>query len=246
MENHVLMFLEDVQKRSAKWEPGYGNIVNKNISLISLEEFPKLKEKGVAFGGISTPLQNSVYIPHPFFKNEYVELEKSSHDIQIEKINNFSHVCQLLGASEIDVTNVITNVKEFEFDIKTGLKTPKASVNNSVKKKIEEKNYKAYKLHQRFGEDRNPNYAAAHKTYEERLLGDISVKNLLDSRNPELAVGNLLSFHDMKLTISNEVNSMLDIASNLTGMKGFLSLSNDYQQKLRVFEEITLVVTVKF
>ena len=246
MENNVIMFLDDVKKRAAKWESGYGNIVNKQISLISLEEFPELKNNGLEFSENSTPMNGSVYLPHPFQKNEYVELEKSSHSIQIEKINNFSHICQLLGASEIIVNKVITTVKEFEFNNETGLRTPKSNVSNKIKKRSEENNTRVYKLHQKFGEVRTPNYAAAYKTYQERLLGDLSIKNLLDSRNPELAVGNLLSFHDMELTISNEVNSILDIASNLSGMKGFLSLSNEYQQKLRISENITLKITVNF
>ncbi|MBZ9631623.1 hypothetical protein LB465_12605 [Salegentibacter sp. LM13S] len=246
MKDSVIVFLDKYQVKAAKWEEEYRTFKNNPISLKSLEDIAEMEKSSIIFSGQKYPKIGSVYITHPFKKSEFVELSTSSQNIQIEKINNFCHICQLLGASEIEANNVITEIKEFEFENKTGLRIPKASINNKIKKKREEANKRVYKLHQTFGENRTPNYAAAYKTYEERLKGDLNIRNLLDSRNPDLAKGNLLSLHKMELTISSELNSLLDIASNLSGVKQVFSLSNEYQQKFRMFEEITLQLIVKF
>lgn len=247
MNHEVIMFVSEDDAASYKWEKNKRHLKENRIEVLGIEEISQLEKMGVVFSGNGKPRINSMYVRHPFANNEYVELEQSSDIIQYEKLNNFSVICRLLGAKEIFTEHTSTKIKKSEYAAKLGVSLPQGNGEIELEQERVEENRKKYKLEDTYGEGEFKDLEYAKEFASKRGLDiDKNIVALIRKRDPAYGVENLLKSHSVELTLSNEVNNLLEVAANINSIGNLVSISANYQQKLSVLEEISLKIQVKF
>jgi len=247
MKSEIIMFVNEDDAVTYKWEKNRHQLVENNIELIDINKVSDLKKDGVIFSGNSRPGLNSLYIKHPFANQEYVELERSPGVIQREKLNNFSMICRLLGAKKVKTNYTATKFVDSEMAAKFGISIPKGKFDLENKKKREEANREEYILNDTYGEGQPPKIEQVHDFVRKKGLDiDKDIQALINKRDPQYGLDNRLKNHHVKLEVSNEVNNLFEIAANIGAVKNLVSISGNYQQKISSQEKIVLEIEVEF
>ena len=247
MNSDIIMFVNEDDAVTYKWEKNRHHLNENNIALIAINKVEELKKEGVLFSGNSRPGLNSLYIRHPFANQEYVELESSSGVIQREKLNNFSMICRLLGAKKVNTHFTSTKFIDSEMAAKFGISIPKGSLDAETKKKRAEANREEYVLNDTYGEGQSPKLEQVHDFVQKKGLDiDKDIQALINKRDPQYGLDNRLKTHNVKLEISNEVNNLFEVAANVGAVKSLVSISGNYQQKISSQEKIVLEIEVEF
>lgn len=247
MNHEVIMFVNEDDAVSYQWEKGNHHLTSNNVYLMDIKQVENLKKEGIIFSGNSRPSINSLYIRHPFTKNEYVELDNSADIIQIEKLNNFSMICRLLGAKRVRTKLTSTNITDSELAAKLGVSIPKGSLTAEMKRQIKEENSRRYTLNDDYGEGQDPSLEHTRDFVRKNGLEiDKNIMALINKRDPSYGISNMLKKHTVELNISNEVNSQFELAANVGAVKNLVSISGNYKENLSKREEITLEIEVDF
>ncbi|MCL1973124.1 MAG: tetratricopeptide repeat protein [Endomicrobia bacterium] len=79
------------------------NTIPQNISVLSIEN---LSLSGIHFSSIGHPIENEVYIGHPFLKDRYIPFKDHELELINDKIREFCEIMQTLGATEVKVESI--------------------------------------------------------------------------------------------------------------------------------------------
>ncbi|WP_026935157.1 hypothetical protein [Christiangramia echinicola] len=247
MNHEVIIFVNEDDAVAYEWETSKYQLTENNVELIDINEVENLKKSGIIFSGNARPGLNSIYIKHPFANQEYVELESSPGVIQREKLNNFSMICRLLGATRVNTNYTSTKFIDSEMAAKFGISIPKGSLDVETKKKREEANQEDYVLNDTYGEGQPPKLEQVYDFVRKKGLDiDKDIQALINKRDPQYGLDNRLKTHNVKLEVSNEVNNLFEVAANVGAVKSLVSISGNYQQKISSQEKIVLEIEVEF
>jgi hypothetical protein len=224
-----------------KWEKNF-NKLSPEIQVVSIEDIQNI---GRDVFDNKRILLNTLLVKHPFIPNKYIEIDRTEEAITKSKLNCLGIILRYLGVSEYETTFALENNATVTIDangnasykfVEGGLKTKKISTDNETRK---------YYRHEAFsGEFSIDNYEKAVDMAKKfGLYGDEDIYYLLQNRNPQDL--NLLKSQEVKIELTRELNSSLDVAFNLS-VSGIFKLNANYNETISKRKKITIETKLIF
>lgn len=222
-----------------KWREN-NEMLSPDIQVLSIDDI-KSYDRDIVDARVRVGM---VLAKHPF-RNKYIEIDRTEDAITKEKLNCIGVIAFLLGAKKYETlygTEEVQDVKigadgqanyKFvdvgtKFNIqKSDIKTGKYYATNTFSGFFSEENY----------------YQAIEKAKEYRLYYDEDVAFLLETRNP--LYGNQLTSRMVKVELTRELNTSLDIAFSLKAA-GVFSLNATYNQVVSQRKKIVIETNFEF
>ncbi|MHA7941726.1 hypothetical protein ACJOV8_001430 [Formosa sp. 3Alg 14/1] len=243
--SQVVAFTRKEDLIAAKYDKNYDEVISNDICLLSNDSIQDFIENHTILSQQKVK-NNDILIAHPFKPNTYLGIETNTDDIQIDKLNDFAYIAQLLGATKFKVTQVTedftSKINEADANIQTkagggGAGFKQEASENTKKKYIKELSYPGAQ----------PNYEEAYKELMNTgLFIDSQVKNLVKSRNPEKVNNNLNKNQIIAFSVTSEINNNLDIAANLSALGGTLNISSGFKRRVETKSKIELTIEIEF
>lgn len=221
-----------------------------NQDFVSVLDLESIKNTGINFP-IGHPVANQLYVGHPFLPSKYMPFENYELELLEDKVREFCHIMQSLGATEIDIEclNSISNNTE-----SAGSKNANGKVGNrfvsvagsggiDYTSKFIEEISRSLNLHQRFNPKEAPKLPenlvwfehepAWQRIYTQRLQGSL----LEHEERMETKKSQMVDNTELK-QVSVEVEHLLADAN--------VSYKQELKEKFEVHENAILIIRVKF
>lgn len=239
----VIHVENDEKSLNWRWYPQVKQDME-GITVCSMEyEVPQLIHDKVLPSNVQV---GEILVKSPY-DEKYIRIEDYEMTVMQDKIYCVEAVARLLGASKVESSIKITDIKKRNWDAEIGaMKVDLGEIDAKMRKEDESRlsqeliitsNYSKAKVPTIDDYKKAESYALAHN-----LLYDSGVKNLLDARNP--SENNLLSDRTIHLNLSSELESNLDIAFKLNVLQGVFNLNTNFNMKERYSK--TVVIDLKY
>lgn len=225
----------------------YSNLNQDFISVLDLEN---LKNTGINFP-IGHPVANQLYVGHPFLPSKYMPFENYELELIEDKVREFCHIMQSLGATEIDIeclnsiSNNTENNNKKNLNGKAGNKLVSVAGSGNIDSttKFIEEISRSLNLHQRFNPKEAPKLPenlvwfehepAWQRIYTQRMQGSL----LEHEERMETKKSQMVDNTELK-QVSIEVEHLLADAN--------VSYKQELKEKFEGHENATLAIRVKF
>ena len=163
---------------------------NLNQDFVSVIDFDNLKNTGINFP-TGHPIANQLYVGHPFLPSKYIPFENYELELIEDKVREFCHIMQFLGATEIDIEclNSISNNMDTASNKNANGEAGNRFISVSASGKIDnaskfiEEISRSLTLHQRFNPKETPKLPenlvwfehepSWQRIYEQRMNGGL-------------------------------------------------------------------------
>lgn len=206
------------------------------------EELYQLLRKSIK----SEPKYEDTFLKSPF-DDKYFSIEEYGKKVEDAKQNHFFEICRLLGASKVKYTERASDRKNKNINFKSdfGFKG-KVELDLRTDKKEDSVTVRDQKV---FGSYVSvlslENCYKKAREYAEKynLLNDDRIQKFINGRSPD---ENRLKYYEETICISEEVNSKINIATDLKCLKGFIKFSSDFCQSVGVIREKKVEMKIWF
>lgn len=201
------------------------NIEYNSFKVLKKGELPDLRFP------IGHPLEDELYIAHPYINDYYLPIEKYEHVFFMDRVNEFCYLLQCLGATELKINSLkgidLEDFKsaETEYDVKGNLKIHSAQVSgsNSSQRTNNQGIKRNLQKIQRFA-PKKPPYLPSDLVWFEN---EPSWKRLYQQRMN----GNILEYHEKISTDQNKLLSSNEQSKLNIEFGNFVSKINISSQK---------------
>lgn len=247
-EDKVILFESDELYLNYKYRETAKKL-NKNIGIVSYDNDLDTYQKQFQFYPPDVhPLKGDAYIQSPFDKKKYIKIDSFEDYILGAKANCISRIVQILGAKSFNFSIEVDEIKKREIDANGKISAKIFEADASVKKTQMENMNKKFSRKEEYNNPKPPSEKDWDKAYNEAkkygLLADLNIDKFLEQRKPDEA--NILQSSEITFTMSNEINSSLDIAINLNVMKGVFGLSANFHETVENKKSILGKMEVQF
>lgn len=221
-----------------------------NQDFVSVIDLDNLKNTGINFP-IGHPVANQLYVGHPFLPSKYMPFENYELELIEDKVREFCHIMQSLGATEIDIeclnsiSNNTENNNKKNLNGKAGNKLVSVAGSGNIDSttKFIEEISRSLNLHQRFNPKEAPKLPenlvwfehepAWQRIYTQRMQGSL----LEHEERMETKKSQMVDNAELK-QVSIEVEHLLADAN--------VSYKQELKEKFEGHENATLAIRVKF
>ena len=223
---------------------------NLNQDFVSVIDLDNLKNTGINFP-IGHPVANQLYVGHPFLPTKYMPFENYELELIEDKVREFCHIMQSLGATEIDIECINSSSGSTDSascknaDGKVGNRLLKVAASGSMDttSKFIEEISRSLNLHQRFSPKEAPKLPenlvwykhepAWQRIYIQRMQGSL----LEHEERMETKKSQMVDNTELK-QVSLEVEHLLADAN--------VNYKQELKEKFEGHENAILAIRVKF
>lgn len=221
-----------------------------NQDIVTVFDLDNIKNMGINFP-IGHPIANQLYVGHPFLPSKYMPFENYELELIEDKVREFCHIMQSLGATEIDIECVNSSSsntdsvcgKNANGKVGNRLLSVAASGGIDSTSKFLEEISRSLNLHQRFNPKEAPRLPenlvwykyepAWQRIYEQRMQGSL----LEHEERMETKKSQMVDNTELK-QVSIEVEHLLADAN--------ISYKQELKEKFEGHENAILAIRVKF
>lgn len=185
----------------------------------------------------------AILVQSPYDTDIYAELSEAKEAFSLEKMRHFTRLCQILGASKVEVKQieVIKEGKTSSIEVKGNMSVTNAEV------KID--NALTNVIRQMFSISSNYSGGAADIVTAEaylrgnKLWGDSVLRGLVEQREHE---SNAILEQNIRISLTREANKSLSVVGKLSLPTKNIGIQSNYQQVASASEELNLTMRVVF
>ncbi len=185
----------------------------------------------------------NILIQSPYDRDVYAELSEAKEVFSMEKMRHFTRLCQILGASKVQIKQVdITKegaTSTLNLEGRTTLATAEASFESSISKVL--KNVFSISSSYSGGQ---PDIVGAEQYLRKNLLWNDSVlRGLVDQRGHQ---SNQIKDQNICINLTREANKSLSVAAKLNLPIKNIGIQANYREVASASEELSLTMNVVF
>ena len=217
---------------------------------VSVLDIKNLEKTGIAFP-IGHPVANQLYVGHPFLPSKYMPFENYELELIEDKVREFCHIMQSLGATEIDIECINSSLSNTDsvcsknVDGKVGNRLFSVGASGSMDRtsKFIEEISRTLNLHQRFSPKEAPKLPenlvwyehepAWQRIYTQRMQGSL----LEHEERMETKKSQMVDNTELK-QVSLEIEHLLADAN--------VNYKQELKEKFEGHENAILAIRVKF
>ncbi|MGZ2371763.1 hypothetical protein ACXR6G_18435 [Ancylomarina sp. YFZ004] len=215
--------------------------IDENLSDLSSDKFLVVKKNDLPDISLPMghPIENTLYIGHPYSAETYMPIENYEFELLLDKINEYSYILQCMGATKLSIENITgqnsDSQRKSSLDVEANVGSRLVNVNANVG--IDKKSKIAQTFNQRIA--RNQTFSPTKKPYlPENLVWypqTAAWKRLFEQR----INGNILEHHDVISTQQTKLisqNELLSIKADFKSLLANIEASVNYETE-SIFEE---------
>lgn len=218
--------------------------LRKKIQILSSKELEE-SQNNLSIITSSTIEDGQIFIKHPFLPKTFISLDITETKLFHIKMECLSDIASWLGAKKIAGNAAFMNEEAREIDDhgKITYKTVKLDAETqAINSNYYKNSYSCVKTYTIVNYSKETWEEAKKTANIMGLDSDYDIKNLIKQRNPDRPV--LLTSSKLSIELTNELNSKLDVAFNLSAV-GF-DLGAEYNKKLKSKKTVNYTVEIDF
>jgi len=221
------------------------------IDICSYEyDLPILKEEYSFYPAESEPMLYDTYVKDPFGSKSLIKIESMKDYTLSAKCNCISNIAKILGATYFKFNIEVEGFEERCWDSQNEMST------KTIKLDLDIKNETENKLNRRFSDEREysqggiptiKNYNEAVKMAKQyHLVADPKIIGILEQRDPNSSSNNMIKNWDLSFSLTQELNSNLDIAFKLNAMQGLFKLDSKFKETTKNRYSLVALLKLRF
>lgn len=213
-ERQIVYFIDDKEVENLPhYDEGKKLLLSKEIQIIPLSETEEFLSQYDIIDG-KYPTNQTILVLSPTNPTKYAEVEESTSQFALHKLNLIIRLCQYLGAKKVTIEDIYTENEETELKTKTEAEytVTSGNVETSNQKQNELKKYIGYTSTFQGAES---NYELA-KTFlkKNHLSGDAFLSNLVEMFDP-LFSANPLNIIRQEIKLTSVSSNTFNLLANL-------------------------------
>jgi len=239
----VIRIEHDEKSMNWEWHPNSEKVGN--VDVLSYEyEVPELISKGILPKNVQT---GDTFLLSPY-DDKYILIQDYEREVMQDKANRVAEIARRLGALHCHYEICVVEMKETTSDVEVYAGCKYVNVDVNVKNEEQNKMKNSIRVTSSYPNARIPSIAdykgACQYAKDHNLLRDSGVHPLLEGRNPETT--NMLGEQGISINLSSDSQSVLDIAANLSILKGVFSLGFKYKDSFKYRKTVMMNINYKF
>lgn len=226
-----------------RWEKQ--KIDENRIAVVDRAYIQRLEEQGIEFTrNTPTITEGMVFGLHPYKQNCYIDLAMSESEVLNYRIDLLAQFCKYLGVTSMTFEAKLESVRKRELKADGKVDYKPATAEATCHKEEEQKKVACYARCEKYsGDFTEEDYMKAERLY--KSIGyDSDLEHLLKQRHPKDK--NKLLNKDVKVKLTDAMNSLMDVGFTLSTMTGVFGLSAHLQETLSMERKILLEMTLEF
>jgi len=239
-KRRVIVVVDDHDRERLEYEGG-SNVLLDTQSLVVNVDNPPDGELIEFLDASNLLIPGRVLVQNPYMPDRYVPIATATADIAVSKHHLFLEFCFLLGATSVSVDQLEVTTAEGSTTFKAN--GGRLGMSGELSAKHEQANRlgKQLTIEARYGGGQVDVEAAEAFLRSHRLFGDRHLESLLRMRRHQ---GNTLKEHIVTLTLTDQANTNLKVATKLTAPT--FTFSADIERATNQSVEFTLTLKVSF
>lgn len=250
MENNklnaaILQISTEERATNYHWEKNADKL-DKNIAVVCMDGIQKLVNDGWKFK-TKMPIHEGMTLAlHPFISKCYIDINRAENELFKDKLNCMGKVARLLGVKSFEAKAVFIEAKTRTMDASGNIEYKNFKAGAAYKKAEEENYAKIYSRKEKFsGEFTREGYENAKKLIKQFNLDNLDdLDYIIEQRNPD--DNNVLSDQEVKVDLSEELNSRTECAFSLNILKGVFNLNANVIQTISTQKNVILETKLVF
>jgi hypothetical protein len=236
----VLVIVDEHDFERLMYEGGSNVLLDRESWVINTDDLPK-SDLIRSLDQMNLLVPGHILIQNPYQVDTYIAITNATSVIAASKHHLFNQFCFLLGAKQILITQVEVITREGSISVKAEGGNLAYSGNGEVK--YEEFRHFGQQLTIRVEASGGPADLASAKNFlcDHRLVGDQHFLSLLEMCKHK---GNVLQKHTMKISLTDQAKTNLNIAAKLKAPA--FSFSADIERTTNRSLEFNLTLEVEF
>lgn len=247
---NIVHFTDDETSLNYKYEEN-AYLIDEDVSICSFDYDikPFLENYQIisSFQGIN---KNDTLVKHPFRPNSFIPLDQVEEILFKEMWGCIHNIARYLGAKKCEAELKINKEEKRTLSAKGDVSYKSLFFFNfNTSNDFEEKIKKRYNLVSHFTANHqfslNDYNQAVELVKQYNLQNNVDIMRLLDQRNPEM--GNLLTSEQVSISVTRDVNQILDSAIKLKALSGkVFNLDAKFNTIVESKKDIDLISKIEF